>query len=487
MKVYFSDFFGVPRSKVEAYGAFDISLLSDLPLFVDPFLIFNSDKTSYQTLHRNIIRYLRFLRDKSANGALSKGLIGALYRFPEIRQNWLGFSASGSSGRGLGRKFAAALNANLNEVFADFGDEQITKDAHLEKLCLVTEGVGRDMISDFTNNLIQGFPAEYTEKFAKKHIADRFLKDFAIPRVSFNYATETWVTSTYRLPAHDGTYVLLTPTDMLTKDDTWINKTDLVADFSAIPDAIENEHLRAQINNYFRKLLPKKNVKKSDEEAAVRATLLHFPKLIDYYIKFKEDHGEQAEDISAEKVRESTQLYVDQFKAIVESLARHTDFYRVAGNTYDEAMQRVLFLKDVIENKGGHKLFYLGGEPLQREEDLHIAYRLTWFATPSDVSREVNDGRGPADFKVSRGAGDKSIVEFKLAKNSHLKQNLEHQSEIYQRASGASGSIKAILYFTRLELMRVQRILRELKLTGDASIVLIDARNDNKPPGSKAT
>ena len=60
------------------------------------------------------------------------------------------------------------------------------------------------------------------------------------------------------------------------------------------------------------------------------------------------------------------------------------------------------FLKDVIENKGGHRIFYFNGEPLEREEDLHILYRLTWYATESDVTREANDGRGPVDFKVSR-------------------------------------------------------------------------------------
>ena len=208
IQVYFSDFFSVDRATVEAYGAFDVSLVADLPLFVDPFLIFNSSKSKYQELHRDTIRYLTFLRDKSADGNLSNGLIDALFRFPEIPQNWLGFSASGNSGRGLGRKFATALHANLNKVFDDFGDERITKDAHLEKLCLISNGVGRDSISDFTNNLIHRFLASYTEQFAKNHIADAFVKEHAIQRTTFNYNTETWEPATYRLPTVGGEYVL---------------------------------------------------------------------------------------------------------------------------------------------------------------------------------------------------------------------------------------------------------------------------------------
>ena len=36
------------------------------------------------------------------------------------------------------------------------------------------------------------------------------------------------------------------------------------------------------------------------------------------------------------------------------------------------------------------------GKPIRRESDLRLLFRLTWRGTPSDVSREVNDGRGPA-------------------------------------------------------------------------------------------
>jgi hypothetical protein len=102
------------------------------------------------------------------------------------------------------------------------------------------------------------------------------------------------------------------------------------------------------------------------------------------------------------------------------------------------------------------------------------------------VSREVNDGRGPADFKVSRGAADKTLVEFKLASNTQLKRNLQKQVAIYQNASDAETGYKVIIYFTEDELVKTKRILRELELDQDPNIYLVDARNDNKPSGSKA-
>src|SRR5438094_9829798 len=121
-------------------------------------------------------------------------------------------------------------------------------------------------------------------------------------------------------------------------------------------------------------------------------------------------------------------------------------------------------MKDHVENKGAHRIFYLRGKPLEREEDLQILYKLTWYASPLSVSREVNDGRGPADYLLSYGAKDKTIVEFKLAKNTQLKRNLERQVEIYQKASDAKRAIKVILYFSRSERVRVESILKSLKL-----------------------
>jgi hypothetical protein len=485
MDVYFSDFFKVRAKTVEDYGAFDISLLADLPLFVDPFLLFHSKKPAYRELHDEMILYLRFLRDKSRTTGLDPHLIAAWYLFPEVSQNWLGFSKSGNQGRGLGRVFATALHQNLGALFRDFGNERVTKGSHLEKLCLIRDGVGKDSISDFTNNLIHRFLLEYTQTFAVRHIDPALRKKVAIQKVQFNYQTEVWESGTFELPWYAGDHVLLTPRDLLTRDETWINKNDLVKDFESIPAAIPNAALRAQVSNYFKKMLPD-DPSRDDERAAVAKTVLHFPALIDYYIKYKEDNGAKAESISNEKVALSQKLYLQQFKDLVDLLRQQTTFYSLPGTSYSEAKERVAFLKDVIENKGGHKIFYVKGKPIEREEDLHILYRMTWFASESDPTREANDGRGPVDFKISKGSKDKTLVEFKLAKNTQLERNLQKQAEIYEKASDAQTTIKVIMYFTAEEKARAESILKKLKLTGHASVVMIDARRDNKPSGSKA-
>lgn len=485
VNVHFSDFFGVEPWVLESYGAFNISLINDLPLFIDPFLIFNSSKPEYQTLHANIIRYLRFLRAKSGRGEVNEGLLKAWYHFSEVKQNWLGYSQVGNSGTGLGAKFAGELHANLSSVFSDFGHEQITKGSHLERVCLISEGVGRDNVSDFTTNLIMEYLLEYTQTFARTYIHPSMRKIVSVAKVRFNYTTGTWENGRYELPYFNHDSVLLTPKDILTKDEMWISRQGLYDEFLDVAASIPNEQLRAQINHYFSMVLSDKTGKK-ERQAAAASSIRTFPQFIEYYIRYKEDKGDDAVSISSDHVAETETLFVKQTDRLVERLLDLTAFYDNPGSTYDEAMARVQFLKNVIENNDGYRLFYLDGKPVKREQDLQIMFRLTWFGTPLDVNREVNNGRGPVDFKISEGSRDKLLVEFKLASNTQLRRNLENQVGIYEKANGTEQSIKVIMYFSAQEHIKVTQILDELGLGARPDIILIDARSDNKVAASKA-
>ncbi len=485
VNVYFSDFFNIEEQVVEKYGAFDVSLINDFPLFIDPFLLFNSSKKEYQDLHEDIIKYLRFLRDKAQEQKISPGLLKAWFMFPEIKQNWLGFSKSGNGGNGLGKDFAKALYDNLNSLLSNFGEENVTESSHLEKLCIIKEKVGKDSISDFTTRLIHEYLLKYTQKFALGYLDEKYVEKLPVKNVRFNYTTETWENDIFQLPYLKGDYVLLTPIDILTKDETWINKLDMIKDFSLIPQSIDNEQLRFQINNYFMSMLPKKPSSK-DKSLAISRVISQYPEFVDYYIKYKEDRGEEAESTSIEKVKESASFYVENFKSLISLLEKETQFYQTNDDTFEESLKRVKYMKHVIEDNDGYRIFYSKGRPIKKEDDLQILYRLTWFATESDVNREVNNGRGPVDYKVSRGEKDKTLIEFKLASNSQLKRNLQKQVDVYEKANDTKKSIKVILYFSEQEFNKVNRILRELKLTGRANIQLIDARSDNKPSASTA-
>jgi hypothetical protein len=147
----------------------------------------------------------------------------------------------------------------------------------------------------------------------------------------------------------------------------------------------------------------------------------------------------------------------------------------------------VHFFKSDIEDNDGYKLLNRGdGEAFPKKAEVHLAFGLVWCKTELDVSREPNNGRGPVDFKASYGASAKSLIEFKLASNTRLKQNLEKQVKIYERANGTRSSVKVVVCCTSAQEARMNGILKELKLEEEESVVVIDARGDNKPSASTA-
>lgn len=482
-KIYFTDFFDIPPKALEDYGALNISLINDLPLFIDPFLLFDSNDPEYQRLHEGIIRYVKFLRDVSSDTSISQGLRDSWFCFPEVSQNWLGFSKTGNKGSGLGKQFADALHRNLHQVFKEFGSETITRGSHLEKLCLLADGVGRDHLSDFTTNLIKQYLLDYTQAFAQENIAPCFRRQFAIEKVVFDHNARRWKGGRYELPAFRNDFVLLTPKAILTKDEAWINRSDLLDSFEDIYQSMPDEQLRAQINEYFLRRLSE-DAKEGEIREAAATTIEQFPQVLDYYIRHKEDTGDEARIVSNLKVQDTEQQFIYQIRTLVDQKLVGTEFYQEADDSFEESLRRLHYLKSVIENQDGYRVFYHGGKPIQREADLQLMYKLTWCASTYDVNREVNNGRGPVDFKVSKGSRDKTVIEFKLASNSKLKQNLKHQVGVYEAANDTAKSIKAILYFSESEFRKVQTTLTELGLIGRKDVVLIDACPTNKPSAS---
>lgn len=481
--VYFSEIFGIEESVLENYGAFNISLLNDLPLFIDPFLLYASDKPNYQKLHEEILDYLTFLRNKAIKGQLTPIKIKRWFYFPEVKQVWFGYSETGNRGSGLGGSFGNAMSKVIVSVFNDLRNESISDSSHLEKLGLFRSGVGRDNISDFTCNLIKHFLLEYTQTFALQYLAPSQYREFSVLKAYFDYKNETWCSKSYKLPYFNDDYILLTPKDILTKDENWINFNDMKHQFFSITSSIPNDELRDRLNDMYLRTLPKKP-KDEDITNAITYLVSRHPEIMDYYIRLKENDKDGAKKASTKIVADASHIYIRNITSLRKLLEEYTDFYTCAEiESFEATRRRVLFLKDMIENKDGYLFFYCNNKPIQREKDLQLLFKLTWFATSFDVNAEVNNGRGSVDYKISFGKSDTTLVEFKLASNSKLKQNLKNQVHIYEKANDTTQSMKVILYFSEKEHKRVLSVLHELKLESDPNIILIDACN-NKPSAS---
>jgi len=485
-RIFFSDQFEVSRQTLDAHGAFDINLLADVQLFVDPFLLFNSSKPEYQALHANIIRYLRFLRS-IAGDDLSDAIVKDLFRFQEVRQNWFGYCELGNDGRGLGREFAIAMREALGRALSNFGEETETRGSHLEKVSLIRPGVGLDNISDFTTNLIKDYLVDYTERFAREHIDPSRCANIGVRRVRFSYDTRTWVDEVRYLPVFNGDYVLLTPVDMLVHDQVWINHADMVRQYPQIVAAVDDDVQRARVDAYFQQQLAGDDSPTSKELRRARErTLAYFPTLLDTYIKMREDDGDGAVAVSDAEIEKITEIFNTIFKSILDSFwSMPALMSRPKANSLEEVRHRALVFKNWVEDQDGYKSLNYAKSHAS-EKDVQRLVALTMQASVFDVNAEVNNGRGPVDFKVSRGSADTTLLEIKLASNSALRRNLEKQVPVYKKANKTKNAVTMVIFYSAEERAKLDRACTSLGIEEGPNLVFVNARSDDKPSGSKA-
>ena len=497
--MFFSEHFNIDSTLLKEYGAVDISLVCDIPLFIDPMLIFNSNKPEYIALHGSIIKYFHFLYKKSQQG-LNKREINAWFNFSEVPNNWFGYSLEGNKGLALGSKFATFLYNNI--AFA-LDTNDISKSSHIEKAMLLYDGSGKDKISDLTVNLIKGFLCEYTEKFAKKHLNPDMCCVIPVDKAYFNYETESFISKEFFLPyilnaRGKKEFILLTPYDILREDEPSINRDNFYKSHERIRESIDNETLRAYVNNYISKaVLEYENKQKASkrqisertikkiERNAFKDMVKEYPVLYDYYIKMQESNVKEI------RMQSKTE-YDKQIEKLCVACRNLISLFKENGYTYqentsakEEAKNRLKYFKHIIEDCDGYRNLYVKGQPVANEDDLQRLFRFVWYGTNYKVDAEANNGRGQADFIISYGAHNQNITEFKLAKNSSL-DNVFNQVKIYEAANGSDGSLIAIFYFTEAEYQKAYRIVENAgyKDLIDGSIFLIDCRNDNKPSAS---
>lgn len=500
-KILFSEIFNVSPKTMSEYGAVDISLVCDIPLFVDPLLIFNSKKTEYKKLHEKIIKYFHFLATK-AQGNLSEGEISSWFGFHEVKQNWLGYSMSGNGGLALGTKFSHFLAQNVQFALST---NSISSGSHIEKIMLIYEGSGKDKISDLTVNIIKSYLLEYTEKFAKQYIDSKLLKIIAVDKADFNYQTETFVSKEYMLPYlidENGKeeYILLTPIDILRKDEPAINRVHFCNNHQRIRNSIDNNVLRSQVDNYIgiavkRYEVNQKKKKKRINEGTInkieKIAFLEiadqFPILYDYYIKLREkDTAEIREESYQEFVAQFSKLIVNSEK-IIKSFLENNYVIVEKITAIEESKNRLKYFKHIIEDCDAYKNFYVKDVNITSENDLQRMFKFVWYATTYKPDFEANNGRGPSDIVVSKGQQDQCIVEFKLASNPKL-PHIFDQVDVYKSANDTENGIYAIFFFSQAEYNKTMKIIKDAGKEDEIgkTIFLIDCRKDNKPSASNA-
>lgn len=150
-----TDHYGVAVAQKEL--SFAVPFLDeDLPLYVDPFLLWKSPSQQDNSLHVAIVDSINALGRMWLEGA-RKAAIAAVIRASECSEVGLGQSRS-RQGKPIGQGEAEKL-LQLFERIPQVRDHGLTR---IEVLQLTTNGIGKDRISDFTCSFIKSFLIDYT-------------------------------------------------------------------------------------------------------------------------------------------------------------------------------------------------------------------------------------------------------------------------------------------------------------------------------------
>lgn len=386
-KTFFSDFFNVNKGVMKKYDAFDISLISDTPAFIDPFLLYSSKKEAYKIVHENMIEYIKFLCKKANDAKTDSNVLEKYYYFKEPKQNWLGYVAYGNSGYGLKNKFAEELCINASNYIENFGNETITSSSHMEKLCLFNEGHGLDNVSDFTTCLIMPFLLEYTEKFSKKYLDDKYCQKRLIKRAYFDFDKEEWQEREYYLPIFNDDYILLVPEDILVKGENFISRKNFIEDLRYSRISIDDITFRDHINEYIAEIINGEFTAQQLNDR-INSLIRKYPQIIDYYIKSKENNSNEAIENNEKLIREFDIIFNRNCNALINLLRIKTDFYNLKDiDKTSVILKRISHLKDAIENLGGNQYLYINNKGIDTKL-LEIVFNRIWFAgKPKDNNK----------------------------------------------------------------------------------------------------
>ena len=426
----FSEAFGIAIGPDDDW--FDPILERDTPLFIDPFLVSADSLPFWVDAYGGLIGFFNeALKLVATSGGVYSSAswrkAESMLRFPEPAEFALGLGQDTIFGAGMGTKIRdamlessyLAIKAGLNRV------------ENLEELMLLGEAVGPDRISDLVCNILKSHFIRYTQAVANRHD----LPTERLPLRNAAWSTEDlrWVDGYVELPRNPiwtpATAVLLTPHRFLRElptvdaedfwDWAWLTYSEqLKQDFNyQIAKSVDRREIvrlaksrRAMWLEYLR-TRPRRpyDFERDPHNLTIPYDLP--PKLASYLIP-----------------------------ATPESSTEFCDF----------VLDLLEKFKWTIEEKRGWEALW-AGENSRPERICQVLLSQTLLlacrSANVDMSREVETGRGPVDFKFSTGWDARALLELKLAHSSSLRPNVRFQVPLYLRAEDVVCGFMVVIQF----------------------------------------
>lgn len=467
MKVLFSDYFNVNKSALKRYGAFDISMIGDLPLFIDPFRLFASNNPRYRQWHDQIVRYLKFLCEHAGSGAFSDGSSAhAYYSFPEVSNIYMGYCKFGSFGKGLGAEFARGLLDKLGESFVDNQEAGDLGTFHVEKLRFIGARVGKDFISDLTANLIKNRLLDYTQAFARRNIASNLCGWFDVDHAEFDFGESVWKKKQYWLPRDANkkdkkkNFVLLVPREILTRGELEISMSGFMDALKELPASVDNERLREKLNGLIEKVY-KNNRRIALQKCAFACKdfISRHPEIIDCYIRWVERN--RSVGTSASVDTSDFQNLLERLGPTFKDALVRSGFNRMNWNSVRAARGRANAFRRCIEAVNFYGLMCPHGERFMSETEFEWLCGLIWNA----------------DTGVK---GNNAIVDFKYASGRQLGYYLRQNVAAFNAGDAPGAKVCMIFCFNREERQKVESELGRNRLERSRNIIVINVWRDER-------
>ena len=436
MNYKFSDYFKISKNVMDENGIYDISIVSDTPVFIDPFLLYISNKLEYQNAHEQMMKYLLFLCKKVKTNENYKSLKKKYFYFKEPKQNWFGFSEYGNSGRGLNKDFADKFYINLKKHLSYIEDENFS---HFEELIIFEEGFGKDSVSDFTTKLILPFLLDLTEKFAKNYIDESLCNRFLIKKAYFDFEKEEWCDKEYYLPSYNNDFIILTPTDIIVENDDFLSRNDLLKFITYSSVRIPDSRLRDHVNEYLSKMLDDR-LSKEEKKNLTDELLDEHPEIISFYTSEREKESDEAIQENKEFISKLELILDENVQSVISFLENETEFYNMDNATKESVFARLEIL-DYCLQRFGNQLFYVKGKFVGKKFASVLVNRL-WKGSSSAKSN--------VDFRFTFNSPvEKTLSNFDYSKGtlcyiSLSQSDIERFDKAYNKLNLSNKPLKHI-------------------------------------------
>lgn len=194
----------------------------DLPLCIDPFLLYKSRDETLRRLHEQLLSLFNSSIVLFREGKQEE--LSDLIDFPESNEVGFGYSKGAIRGSGLGQH----LNKLLADTLAASEPLQLRGLRHVEELQLVSIGVAADRVSDIAANVLKLALVEYTQKQAE--LWNIPLESSVAVNHYFDFDDFRWADGYFDLPRSPvtGLAILLVPRRIV-RLLPWINFEDYAA------------------------------------------------------------------------------------------------------------------------------------------------------------------------------------------------------------------------------------------------------------------